>query len=297
MTKRTLHTREWEEISAYLDGQLSEKSRKQFEVRLNQNEDLRQGLEEIRRTRTVIRQQAALRAPRNFTLTPAMLGSPPPASLYNSLASRMVTVLRTSAALASFLFVLVVVANVFLSRPASQTMRSVEKAIPEVAATKAMMQAPAAQVAPTETAGREMLAPYPEIPPEMEIPRSIQPFPPNGPEAGGVGGGNPAATGGPPLEAAPPDVLTEPYPVTEESPAMKEAPLAQDYASAEYPPPATGTPALEAPTSYPSPLSTQAVGSQESERVNLNLVAEILAILAISLGVAAFLINRSLNVP
>ena len=73
MTTR-ITIRDWEALSAYLDNQLRAKDRVHLESRLNENPELRSALEELRRTRVVLRSQPRLRAPRNFTLTPEMAG-------------------------------------------------------------------------------------------------------------------------------------------------------------------------------------------------------------------------------
>ena len=69
-----LTPRDWEALSAYLDGELNSKERVQLEQRLKDTAELRSALEEMRRTRTVLRSQPRMRAPRNFTLTPQMAG-------------------------------------------------------------------------------------------------------------------------------------------------------------------------------------------------------------------------------
>jgi hypothetical protein len=66
--------RDWETLSAYLDDQLSAPERRELENRLGNNTELKQGLEELRTTRMVLRSLPKLRAPRNFTLTPSMAG-------------------------------------------------------------------------------------------------------------------------------------------------------------------------------------------------------------------------------
>jgi anti-sigma factor RsiW len=73
MTTR-ITIRDWEALSAYLDNQLKTKDRVRLESRLNENPELRSALDELRRTRAVLRSQPRLRAPRNFTLTAEMAG-------------------------------------------------------------------------------------------------------------------------------------------------------------------------------------------------------------------------------
>jgi hypothetical protein len=106
MTKN-ISMREWEALSAYLDDQLSAKERARLETRLNQAAELRSALEDLRRTRAVLRSQPRVRAPRNFTLTPDMVG----------IKSRPVRrapaypFFRFASALAGFLFLLVLVGD------------------------------------------------------------------------------------------------------------------------------------------------------------------------------------------
>lgn len=68
-----LTTREWEQISAYLDNQMSPRERAKFEQELASQLSLRQSLDEIKRTRNLLQSAPRRRAPRNFTLTPAMV--------------------------------------------------------------------------------------------------------------------------------------------------------------------------------------------------------------------------------
>jgi hypothetical protein len=72
MTK--ISPRDWEALSAYLDGQLKPKERARLDIRLKENEALQSALDELRRTRELLRSQPRLKAPRNFTLTPEMAG-------------------------------------------------------------------------------------------------------------------------------------------------------------------------------------------------------------------------------
>jgi anti-sigma factor RsiW len=105
MKKHALSPGEWENLSAYLDGELSPRERARFEKELKGKADLQLALEDLRKTRVVLRSQSLLRAPRNFTLTPQMAGMRKPgvwtANIYRGL--------RLSSALASLLLVLVVV--------------------------------------------------------------------------------------------------------------------------------------------------------------------------------------------
>lgn len=151
--------REWEALSAYLDGQLAQNERIRLEDRLHGNPHLQTALEDLRRTRTLLRSQPKIRAPRNFTLTPAMVKARP--------APRAYPAIRLVSALASVLFVLVLVGDIFSAAPAvvpadtSIAMQRIETEALEPASEMMEMsqpeQAPALKAAPPETATEEPL--------------------------------------------------------------------------------------------------------------------------------------------
>ena len=66
--------RDQEMLSAYLDGQLSSKEIARLQVRLQDDLQMQIALDELRLTRAALRSLPMLRAPRNFTLTPQMVG-------------------------------------------------------------------------------------------------------------------------------------------------------------------------------------------------------------------------------
>ena len=72
---KELTPRDIEQISAYLDGELNLKDKARLEARLRVETDLRHGLHELGETRSMLRSLPRKRAPRNFTLTPAMVGA------------------------------------------------------------------------------------------------------------------------------------------------------------------------------------------------------------------------------
>ena len=65
--------REWEQLSAYLDNQLPQRDRDQFEKKLADQLSLQQALDDLKRTRVLLASAPRRRAPRNFTLTPSMV--------------------------------------------------------------------------------------------------------------------------------------------------------------------------------------------------------------------------------
>ncbi len=118
MTKY-ITSRDWEALSAYLDGYLTQKERQRLEERLLHSAELKYGLEELRRTRQVLRSQPKMRAPRNFTLTPDMVG----VKTTRPSDPRIYPVMRLASVLASILLVLVVVGD-FLTVSVYQTAQS-----------------------------------------------------------------------------------------------------------------------------------------------------------------------------
>ena len=104
--KDNITKRDWETISAYLDGQLSERKEARLESRLAQDEQLRVALDEIQNTQHVLRNTPSLRAPRSFMLTPEMAGQP-------HRLPRLAPVFGWASAVASFLLVLFLVGDLF----------------------------------------------------------------------------------------------------------------------------------------------------------------------------------------
>lgn len=98
-------SKELQKLSQYLDGSLSEKERLQLKERLQVNPELRKELEQLSRTRLMLKSLPARRAPRNFYVTPEMAGK----KVYPSIAP----IFRLATALATFLFIVVVAGNVF----------------------------------------------------------------------------------------------------------------------------------------------------------------------------------------
>ena len=73
MSTRHKRTQDLNILSAYLDHTLRETEKKHLETRLAQEPELRERLENLRRTKQMIGFLPRLKAPRNFTLTPEMV--------------------------------------------------------------------------------------------------------------------------------------------------------------------------------------------------------------------------------
>ena len=103
--KTRISPRDWEQLSAYLDRQLKPSERSRLEARLQVDPGLRTALEELRRTRAVLRSTPQPRAPRKFTLTPEMVGARP--------ARRLAPALGFVSALASIALIFVLIGDIF----------------------------------------------------------------------------------------------------------------------------------------------------------------------------------------
>lgn len=73
-----LSNRDYEQLSAYIDGQLTPSEVGNLEERLRTHPDLQAVLDEMSRTKAVLQSAPRRRAPRNFTLSPAMVGAQKP---------------------------------------------------------------------------------------------------------------------------------------------------------------------------------------------------------------------------
>src|SRR5918996_3629180 len=73
-----MNRRDIELLSSYLDGQLKPSDSARLEARLSADPALRAVLEDLRAARGLLRQLPMRKAPRNFTLTPKMVGKNPP---------------------------------------------------------------------------------------------------------------------------------------------------------------------------------------------------------------------------
>ncbi len=136
MTDR-ISTRDWDDLSAYLDGQLNTKEQTRVETRLRQDADFRSALEELRRTRAVVHSLPKLRAPCNFLLTPEMVGQ----KAITRQARPSFPILRFASVIASVLLFLTLFGDWYTSRiPALQL--SATQAELNVAAPKAGAEIP-----------------------------------------------------------------------------------------------------------------------------------------------------------
>jgi hypothetical protein len=97
--KPRISAHDLQQLSLYLDKQLSPVAKQRLEQRLHESQPLRKAFEELRETRRVLRAMPKVYAPRNFTLTPQMVDNRPLGRAY--------PVMGFVSALASFMFILV----------------------------------------------------------------------------------------------------------------------------------------------------------------------------------------------
>lgn len=96
--------RDQKNLCLYLDGQLTERKRIQVETRFRTDPAYREALDDLRRTRLLLRSLPRLRAPHNFTLSPATAGIPQPSR-------RSYPIFGLVSALASLFLVLVIIGD------------------------------------------------------------------------------------------------------------------------------------------------------------------------------------------
>lgn len=132
--RKTKEEREREAITAYLDGQLSAAERTQLEKELAHNSHLQTELEAQRQVKASLSQLPRLRAPRNFTLDPAVYGRRQP-----SFAFQIYPKLRLASAVMTVLLVAVVAVEWTIPNlePASTPMASQAEQVEEVAMAEA----------------------------------------------------------------------------------------------------------------------------------------------------------------
>jgi anti-sigma factor RsiW len=106
MMKEQISKRDWEALSAFIDGQLSQRERSRLEARLQTDAEMRAALRELRLTRQVLRSLPRLRAPRNFTLSHQVVKQPLPSL-------RLSPVFGIVSALSSLLLLLVIFVDGF----------------------------------------------------------------------------------------------------------------------------------------------------------------------------------------
>lgn len=146
--------RDLELLSTYLDGQLSSVESTRLEARLRTEPDLRSVLRDLRSARSVLRQLPMRKAPRNFRLTPKMVGKNPPLP-------RAYPAFRFASTLATLLLFFTMGLNFLGPQLASQPPifgmggGGAPDTFSEEAASQAATEAPLAEMAPATEAPAE----------------------------------------------------------------------------------------------------------------------------------------------
>jgi len=221
MKKDKLHNIEIENLSAYLDHELSEQEETQLRDRLAQDAELREKLEDLRLTRYTLRHTPKVKRQRSFTLSPEMVRK-------QTAAWRAVNISRLVSVASSVLFAFVLFgeilfsgsAGLLASAPAEESaevesveeveapmaMQAADENLMEDSAAESMM---AAEAAPVEEPAAEepvadMAADTAEGTPEpIGIGGGIEPtatLPQEAPEAELEGTPEPGGGGAPPTD-------------------------------------------------------------------------------------------------
>ena len=208
--KQKLSTQEWQLLSAYLDGQLTEKEKRQAEKLLTSRPDCQAALEELKRLQLLLRYLPVRRVPRNFTISAEAPARPrlPVFNLVLRVSSAVTAVLLGFALALDYLPAL----RPLAVGPSSDEMQAVESAA-----------APAAEMA-LKSAEEEQNIIYWGGPPAMGA------YGKGGGGAEGIGGAPSLdfgiGGGAPEVQMLPPEDIPEgeelPIPELEESPAELE---------------------------------------------------------------------------
>lgn len=315
-----INDRDFEQLSAYMDGQLAPAEQHRLEERLRARPDLQEALEDLRRTRALLRSAPRRRAPRNFTLTPEMVGEQAVRRRKGGFFNNLFPTLSFASAMAALLLVATLVFQMVPGlTPPTATVAEAPAGAADARMTKDGQEAGAPQMEAAPAAPAIMS----ENPSEAADPASaagtaVEDAPPvitwgGGAWGRGGGGGGDGSAVGPygtgeilvPPEvvesmqadnyAAPQAVQPDPS-ITGAGPILGVAPAEQTGQIIEREALNQGLPVEQpvpavveeppAPQQEPLPVERPVFG------VPLRLVQIVLAALAVFTGLAAFLIRR-----
>lgn len=248
--KPTLTPQDWAQLSEYLDGQLGAEAARKLEARLSLSAELRQGLEDLKHTRAMLRALRPHPVPHNFTLTRAMAAEA-------RRVSRWFPVLSFSSVIAT-LSAVVLMGLRLLPLSAPNLM-----AAPAAAPAPMMMESMDAASAPAE-AGAEMAA----EPTPMIITWGFQGVPGFG--MGGGGGDTMGRGGGMEME----DAMPVPAPAELAAPAAPEGEMtAADAVPTELPAEPEGATAAAEPA--PTEVPAEPPSAKEAPTVPMEAPTEV----------------------
>jgi len=263
---------------------------KRFEQRLQRSPELNSAFVEMQHTRSMLRSLPSRRAPRSFTLTPQMVGTPQrkPGGLFSFFALRT---MQVSAALSSLLLIIVLIGD-FLTTALQPAMLA---SAPQPAAMQAPVQEeslpPAAPAAPLPTAATTAETAFQalEAAPTPLADAALQKALPSPSPLGLPGEAVGAAQAEIPATAA----------VSELAPAPLAEMEKEEKRSAEAPPTTTSLPTLLPPSQADdTSLATQVISPSPDQtkpptRWGWRLLEIGLAVLAVISFVLLWVISRS----
>ncbi len=175
--RRSEEERRDELLSAYLDGELSEREREQLEARLSQDPALRAELRTLHQTVSLVHQLPQVSAPRNFILSESVLRRREPAPAPEPRRAWAAPLLTAATAVVSLLFVVVLAGDLLLPgvgglASAPQPMLQSEERAPmevEAVVTREVERESAVGPAPSPTASSKDTREEPEMAAEDEL--------------------------------------------------------------------------------------------------------------------------------
>ncbi len=267
--------RDTELLSAYLDNQLSAAERAKLERRLETDSQLRAALDGLRHVKTRLADLPKVKPPRNFTLTPQMVGQK---GLTQSRVSSLIPALNWATAIAAVLFAVLIATDLSGGRrlTSAQPVAAPEVAViqeaPSAAAEMDAANAAEKSLTPTPEGAMSLMAPA-AVPSTEPLTESgglgggggepAGPVPPSGEPltsgAGMGGGGGGETPGAPETSAYAADSLTI-TPTSDESLRVRTAETsATEQPALESPTPTAMPTEAEAQTQTPTEFQTQAL--------------------------------------
>jgi len=262
----TQMSRDFEQLSAYIDNQLSPAEKAALEARLAKEAELQATLNDLRRTVKVLRGLPPVKPPRSFTLTPQQAG-------VRARRGPLFPVFRLAAALCTLLLVAAVARDFATSSLSASTASDLTTSTTQGGAVTTLAAPNAAAVLATPTPGGVVetygaSAPVPTGNPGADV--AVTPF-------------SHLAPAGPDETATPAsDQLAATADATRKNLAPSETPEDTAVSVAALPPSATESVASQ-PAQLPSTSSAQA---------ELRVAEIVLAALALALAAAAWFTRR-----
>lgn len=139
MKKLSLNESEWETLSAYLDGEMDAQQEIDVQKKLETSADFQQGLEQLKNAQSLLRTQGVVKAPRNFTLTPEMIGQKGAQASTLKIGANWLAGLKLSSAFASAMLLVTFFAHFLYSGTLARTTQMVKDVVYEAPATEVIL--------------------------------------------------------------------------------------------------------------------------------------------------------------